>query len=69
MNLVQQEFGLLEEGHGFYEAPNSIQLVVDRRRDYFDGALPSGNATMRAIFCVCMNSPEMRTMKKRPSIW
>jgi len=46
VNLVQQEFGPLEEGHGFYEAPNSIQLVVDRRRDYFDGALPSGNATM-----------------------
>lgn len=44
--LVQQQFGPLEEGHGFFEAPKGIQLVVDRRRDYFDGALPSGNATM-----------------------
>lgn len=46
ISKIHEEFGPLEPEHGFYEAPAEVDLVVGRRRDYFDGAIPSGNATM-----------------------
>ncbi|OUU23481.1 MAG: hypothetical protein CBC13_05430 [Planctomycetia bacterium TMED53] len=44
--LITESFGPLEAGHGYHEAPVEVDLVLGRRRDYFDGAIPSGNATM-----------------------
>ncbi len=44
--VIDKEFGPLEPGQGFHDAPSGVDLVMGRRREYFDGAIPSGNATM-----------------------
>ncbi|MEE2889322.1 MAG: thioredoxin domain-containing protein [Planctomycetota bacterium] len=44
--LILRDFGPLEEGEGLHEAPEGAEVLLGRRQEFFDGAIPSGNATM-----------------------
>ncbi len=44
--LILRDFGPLEQGEGLYEAPAGAEILLGRRREFFDGAIPSGNATV-----------------------
>ncbi len=43
--VILKNFGPLETGEALYEAPEGAEILMGRRKDYFDGAIPSGNAT------------------------
>jgi uncharacterized protein YyaL (SSP411 family) len=43
--LILRDFGPLEQNEGLYEAPAGAEVLLGRRREFFDGAIPSGNAT------------------------
>ncbi len=43
--LIVGDFGPLEEGAGLFEAPAGEEVLLGRRQEFFDGAIPSGNAT------------------------
>ncbi|MGE4620499.1 MAG: thioredoxin domain-containing protein [Planctomycetota bacterium] len=44
--LILRDFGPLNPDQGLYEAPAGAEVLRGRRQEFFDGAIPSGNATM-----------------------
>ena len=44
--LIEQQFGPLEADAGLFEAPDGAEVLLGRRQEFFDGAIPSGNATV-----------------------
>ncbi len=43
--VMKKEFGPLEDGAALFEAPAGAEVLLGRRQEFFDGAIPSGNAT------------------------
>jgi len=44
--VILKEFGPLEADGGLFEAPAGAEVLLGRRQEFFDGAIPSGNATV-----------------------
>ena len=46
MEAIHRDFGPIEETGAFFSAPRGAEILLDRRQDFFDSALPNGNATI-----------------------
>ncbi|HIA26558.1 MAG TPA: thioredoxin domain-containing protein [Planctomycetes bacterium] len=48
---IHRDFGPIGESGGFFSAPKGADVLLGRRQDYLDSAIPSGNATIaRCLF-------------------